>query len=53
MAGTIGQYLSDYYRTFGEAEAIYTEVVAALSILTGLIGPFAGSLTWPSKRPYR
>ncbi|RJE21512.1 integral membrane protein [Aspergillus sclerotialis] len=47
VAGTIGQYLSEYYRTFGEAQAIYTEVVAAISILTGLIGPFAGSITWP------
>jgi hypothetical protein len=49
-AGTIGYYLSEYFRTFGQAEAIYTMVIAGLSCLVGLIGPFAGYVTWPGKQ---
>ncbi|RMJ25653.1 integral membrane protein [Aspergillus sp. HF37] len=46
-AGTIGYYLSEFFRTFGKAEAIYTMVIAGLSCLVGMVGPFAGYITWP------
>lgn len=49
MAGLIGQYLSELYKTWGNAEAIYSMVIAGISILVGLIGPFTGYLIWPGK----
>jgi hypothetical protein len=52
VAGIVGYYLNNYYQIRGwpQARWIYTEVIAGLSILFGLIWsiPFAaGFFAWP------